>query len=384
MHRLLIVSLASFALAACSDEASEPVDTADPSIDEAAWAEGYQSAEQAKADGSGCSGVTPPDSGDFGGMIALTFDDGPKPGPTNDIIEVLKDHEAPATFFLLGKAIAAHPTLAKEIADDPLFIAAHHSWSHPQLSRTDNLTYELDRPLEEFSKIGVTPTFLRPPYGALNCRAKQAIEDRGMRVVGWHIDSADWAYASGNGTARWDGVPSEFKSDMIGYIVRQTARNNGGIMLFHDIKTYTADVLDEVLEKLETLGYTFVALDDASVFPRLNGIEPPPEPFIGEACEEDADCVFSAGGKSGYCFQSTVCVIDCAGPCPDKSGTAPTFCIADPREGIEGGICVSQAAEINEFCDAAPNTVKQDAERYVGSSGASVRNATVCAPALIE
>lgn len=378
---------AALLLSACGTESTDggesPEGVADPSQNGEAWATAYDQAEIAKADGNSCSGILLPDQGDFGGRIALTFDDGPKYGTTDEIMEILKDHNAPATFFMLGTTMQANKELTKQIIDEPSFIAAHHTWTHPQLSRTSGqkLIDELDKPLALFNELGATVSMIRPPYGALDCEAKGAIDERGLTVVGWHIDSADWTYDSGNGTARWDGVPSRFKNDMTGYILHQTAKHNGGVMLFHDIKSYTAAELDGILTKLENLGYTFVGLDHVETFPRLNGLEPP---FIGDACQDDADCGFTAGGKSGYCLASSVCVVDCEGTCPDAGGKPTTFCVADPRNGIEGGICVSKAVELNEFCAAAPQTEQVEAERYIGSSSSRPATAKVCMPVPVE
>lgn len=375
-HFHLIAALSALTLTACADEAHEH----DPEAEAANWTESYRAAELDKADGVGCSGVLLPDNMDFGGRIALTFDDGPRPASTRKVMDVLKKHNAPAAFFMLGKDVAPNRSLVQEILNDPQYIVASHTWSHANLVNLSlsEVASQLDRTNAAFAELGHTIKFFRAPYGSLNCARKQLVTDRGMVSTGWHIDSADWAFDSGRGRSSWDGVPTRFRSDMLGYIESQVTRHNGGVLLFHDTKDYTANQLDAVLTRLTALGYTFVRLDDASVFPQLNGVTPPPQPFVGDACATDADCAFTAGGKPGWCLDETVCVIDCAGSCPDRSGKAVTFCIADPRPGIEGGVCVSKAGTLNQQCTTTPGLEALDEDRYVGMSTASAATAVVC------
>ncbi|MEZ4465334.1 MAG: polysaccharide deacetylase family protein [bacterium] len=371
--------LLALALGACSTEADDG-HVHDQATEEENWSAGYAQAESAKADGTGCSGVLLPDNGGFNGRIALTFDDGPRPSTTREIMEVLTAHNAPAAFFMLGKEADANRGLVREILANPRYIVASHSWSHPNLARLSltEQASQMDKTNAVFAELGHTVKYFRAPYGSLTCAGRELVTDRGMVSTGWHIDSADWSFDSGRGTAAWDGVPSAYKSDMLGYIVHQVTRNNGGVLLFHDVKSYTANHLDEVLTKLETLGFTFVALDDVDTVPVLNGEAPKPTPFVGDACATDEDCGFSADGKAGWCLAETTCVLDCAGSCPDKAGKATTFCVADPRPGIEGGVCVSKAEATNEFCARTPGLEALDEDRYVGMSSARPATAKVC------
>jgi peptidoglycan/xylan/chitin deacetylase (PgdA/CDA1 family) len=373
----LVALLGAFTLTACADEDDH---AHDPQTDESNWTESYRAAELDKADGIGCSGVLLPDNMDFGGRIALTFDDGPRPASTRRVMDVLKKHDAPGAFFMLGKDVAPNRSLVQEMLNDSRYIVASHTWSHANLVNLslDEVAAQLDRTNAAFAELGHTVKFFRAPYGSLNCARKQLVVDRGMVSTGWHIDSADWAYASGNGRASWDGVPSRFKTDMAGYIESQVTRHNGGVLLFHDTKDFTADQLDAVLTRLKALGFSFVRLDDASVFPQLNGQAPAPQAFVGDPCATDTDCAFTAGGKPGWCLDETLCVIDCAGSCPDKAGEATTFCIADSRPGIEGGVCVSKAGTLNAQCTTTPGLAALDEDRYVGMSTATAAVATVC------
>jgi hypothetical protein len=155
----------------------------------------------------------------------------------------------------------------------------------------------------------------------------------------------------------------------------QVASTGGGVILFHDIHPNTANNLDRVLTTLEQAGYTFVRLDDVSAFPRLNGVTPK---FIGDTCTTNAQCTFMANGESGRCSAGGFCTVACNGSCPDADGKAPTFCIADAT--TTKGMCVSKAHALNNSCASLPNTVRRDADRFLGTGTSAPARANVCAP----
>jgi peptidoglycan/xylan/chitin deacetylase (PgdA/CDA1 family) len=332
-----------------------------------------------KADGYDCSGVRVPDRGGFGKRIGLTFDDGPNPATTPRVIEILKRHRAPATFFNNGMRYSSQAAkdLAAQIAADPDYILGNHSQNHLNLATVSAAKFkdEVDRTDVLVRAAGETPKYFRFPFGSATCDYKKSVEARGYHVVGWHIDSADWCYAAGNGYCKkstFQYVDDNLRDDMQGYVMQQARANSGGIILFHDIHAHTADHLDAILTALEAEGFTFVRLDDTTVFPRLNGLNPK---FIGESCGSDADCMFAGGAchPAGFCTQA------CAGTCPDASGKAPTFCIADAR-AADAGMCVAKAASQNGNCLALPNTELRNEPRFIGASSSPPATADVCAP----
>jgi PAS domain-containing protein len=106
-------------------------------------------------------------------------------------------------------------------------------------------------------------------------------------------------------------------------------------------------------------------------------------PFVGSPCGCAADCGFSHNGQWATCHPTGgFCTLACAGPCPDLSGFAPTFCAADPLASVElpAGMCVPKAHAINGHCADLPGTLDREVERYVGDSGSAVRTADVCLP----
>ena len=113
--------------------------------------------------------------------------------------------------------------------------------------------------------------------------------------------------------------------------------------------------------------------------------EPAASPWVGTPCKAAEDCSFSHGGESGFCFldesqDQGFCSLPCEGYCPDMSGRAKTFCTT--LASVSGGGCVSRSQTENGHCSAIPGTSAQQADRYVGSSGAPADTATVCLPTL--
>jgi len=91
--------------------------------------------------------------------------------------------------------------LAQQIADDPSFVLGNHTEHHynlTTLSMADALA-EIDDTSAELAHVAEPRAYLRFPYGAANCALVDAAHARGYRVVGWHVDSADWCYAAGGG-----------------------------------------------------------------------------------------------------------------------------------------------------------------------------------------
>lgn len=381
---LLIASLAFGA--SCADQPtcdSEESCSDDDSLMNEAYEDGQQ---PGKADGTDCSGVRVPDRNGFAKRIALTFDDGPNPATTPQVIEILKRHHAPATFFNNGVRYnsQAAKDLAARIAADPDYILGNHTQNHINLAQQSAATVatEIDRTEALIRAAGETPKYLRFPFGSSTCATAQAARSRGYIVTGWHIDSADWCYAAGNGfckPATFKFVPDALRHDMQAYVLSQVHSTGGGIILFHDIHQSTADHLDAILTTLEGEGYTFIRLDDTSALPLLNGVMPAPQKFIGDACATDAQCAFTAAGVTGRCHPAGFCTIGCAGSCPDLSGKAPTFCIADALVA-DTGICASKPALQNQSCAALPGTVNRSEARFIGTSGSPPATANVCAP----
>ncbi|TDC60129.1 polysaccharide deacetylase family protein, partial [Streptomyces hainanensis] len=129
-----------------------------------------------------------------GRRIALTFDDGPDPTYTPKILRVLREHHAPATFFVCGENAEWQPDLLRAIRDEG-HLLANHTWSHPQLdllSRAE-VRDELGRTSDVVARaVGRAPRLARAPYGVWDEPSLRVCAELGMRPLGWSVDSDDW------------------------------------------------------------------------------------------------------------------------------------------------------------------------------------------------
>jgi peptidoglycan/xylan/chitin deacetylase (PgdA/CDA1 family) len=315
--------------------------------------------------------------------VALTFDDGPHAEHTPAVLSALRAHSAPATFFVNGERVrtARERELLEEIATDPLFELGNHTWSHSKLTELsrEEAVAEVDRTTELLADFGDSARWLRFPFGASNCETAGTVIERGYTIVGWHVDSADWCFAVGNGQCSPETlrhISDVWRVDMVGHVLNQIERRDGGIVLLHDSLGFTAELLDRLLVRLEQSGAEFVPLGALDAFPVLNGERPPA--FVGSPCAEAADCAFAPGG---YCHIEGFCTLPCAGFCPDAPGRPGTFCVPDSVTGGATGSCVPRAEPANAYCEDVPGTVRAMAERFVGRSDAPPAAAEVCLPA---
>ncbi|PXY28432.1 hypothetical protein BAY60_15840 [Prauserella muralis] len=172
----------------------------------------------------------------------LTFDDGPG-GATAAILDVLRAHDAKATFFAVGKNLAARPGPARRALAEGHAVAAH-TWSHPNLTGLGPtaLAGELDRSVAAVRDVGSDSRCLRPPYGAIDDPVRQALRARDLRPVLWNVDSSDWRRPGARATAD--------------RLVRDAYP--GAVVLLHDgggDRSETVAALRIALPELRTEGY---------------------------------------------------------------------------------------------------------------------------------
>jgi peptidoglycan/xylan/chitin deacetylase (PgdA/CDA1 family) len=174
-------------------------------------------------------------------VLFFSFDDGPDPMWTPQVLQVLAKYGAHATFFELGAMQSAHPGLREQVLAAGNTIGSH-SISHPQLTAVS----AAKRHHEIFD--GPQSTCFRPPYGASNPKVRADIKAAGMVQVLWDVDPRDWARP---GTTA-----------IVHNIL--THAHNHNIILMHDgggNRAETVAALDKVLPLLKAQGYSFPAMD---------------------------------------------------------------------------------------------------------------------------
>lgn len=177
--------------------------------------------------------------------IALTFDDGPHPIYTPQMLELLKEEQVPATFFLLGENVELYGDLVKEIAKEGHLIG-NHTYHHVQI--TSLSLEEACKEIQETSDLieeltGTGTEYVRPPFGTWN----EELEERlNLIPVMWSIDTKDWT------------------TQNVDWIVRETVKHaeDHDIILMHDSYQSTVDAVKRVIEQLEAEGFEFVTVDE--------------------------------------------------------------------------------------------------------------------------
>jgi len=244
------------------------------------WEEALQdpAREEGKEDSGNCKyAIKVPDLPR--GKIALTFDDGPNRTTTIRVLDVLKAHHAPATFFVLGSKVAGNEDILQRMVDEGHH-AGNHTMTHPNAHQVSLATEkgEVDRTDALIDDFFGGAMYMRFPYGNSTCDARAYVEGLGYHVVGWTIDSCDWDYTDGRAGSCVPEAAYRDGSMFIDWVVKEARSTGGGVLLFHDIHANTAGKLDAILTALEAAGFSFVALDGGD-FPNLNAAATPaPEP----------------------------------------------------------------------------------------------------------
>ena len=202
-------------------------------------------------------------------QIALTFDDGPEPLQTEFILAILKKYQIPATFFMIGEKVRAHPELLKLVQDSGYGVIGQHSWSHPNFHdiSTDQQSEEILKNYAE-TKAFNTAQLFRYPYGNSTCAANQLLKSINQHIVGWHVDSCDWAFDRKASVdlkeALSCGVSAQNRSNYQGHVISAVHAHNGGIVLMHEIHPSTLKQIDDIIRRLLEEGYVFKSLAEPS------------------------------------------------------------------------------------------------------------------------
>lgn len=181
--------------------------------------------------------------------IALTFDDGPNPVYTPQVLAILQTYNIRATFFDVGYLVEDYPNIVRQE-----FLQGHsignHSWSHPQLTRLSaaGILSQLVNTSDAIQSVtGSRPTIFRPPYGSFNRIVFAQALHQNLSTILWNDEAHDWATPGTN---------------VIVYRILNLARD-GGIILLHDgggFRTQTVAALPIIITALKQRGFTFVTI----------------------------------------------------------------------------------------------------------------------------
>ena len=201
-------------------------------------------------------------------VLALTFDDGPEPVQTEYILDVLRRHQIQATFFMIGDQVKRYPELVAKVMAEGHHLIANHSWDHPNFHSIDvaDQTLQVEKTGQEL--IGsMTQKFFRYPYGNATCETNDYLHKQGYKIVGWHIDSCDWAFdKTGEVDAKEAatcGVLPQNEKDYVGHVLSAMRAHNGGIVLMHEIHPNTLKTLEKIIDLALADGYSFESIDAA-------------------------------------------------------------------------------------------------------------------------
>lgn len=198
--------------------------------------------------------ASPVEIADCQQYVALTFDDGPRAGTTDRLLDGLQQRGASATFFVIGEEAEAAPELVRRMKTEGHQVG-NHTWSHVRLegasretilreiSQTDALLTDL---------LGQGSYWLRPPYGFLTPGTEKLVK---VPMVKWSVDPRDWE--------------SKNTEQVVQAVLKDVKPNS--IVLLHDIYPTSVDAALQIVDALQQKGYCFVTVEELL---RLNDIVP--------------------------------------------------------------------------------------------------------------
>lgn len=180
-------------------------------------------------------------------FVALTFDDGPHATHTPRLLDILKERNVKATFYVVGTNARRYPEIMRRIVAEGHEIG-NHTVTHGNLTKMSQsqVRKELSAAHEAIvSATGVAPRTMRPPYGAITASQKSWIrKEFGYPTIMWSVDPKDWKKPG----------PSVVASRLV------SGAKPGGILLVHDIHSQSVDAMPSTIDQLQRKGFQFVTV----------------------------------------------------------------------------------------------------------------------------
>jgi peptidoglycan-N-acetylmuramic acid deacetylase len=186
-------------------------------------------------------------------VLYLTFDAGYENGCTGKILDVLKNHQVPAAFFLVGNYIEKNPDLVKRMVSEGHTVG-NHTMHHPDMSKlSDKAAFskeltDLEQLFQEVTGKSL-PKYYRPPQGIYSQENLSMAKELGYKTVFWSLAYADWNN---------DRQPT--KEQAFSKLLPRV--HNGAIVLLHSTSKTNAEILDELLTKWKEMGYRFAPISE--------------------------------------------------------------------------------------------------------------------------
>jgi peptidoglycan/xylan/chitin deacetylase (PgdA/CDA1 family) len=178
--------------------------------------------------------------------VALTFDDGPSPY-TDRLLQILKDNDAKATFFLIGNKVAANPAGAKRIVEAGMEVG-NHTWEHPNMTTipTEAIPAQFSKASDAIeAATGQRPTLVRTAGGLINDNVLAEAKKQGLADINWDVIPFDWTNDSNTAATR--------------YLLMTQIKPNS-VVLFHDTYSSTVDLVYQFIPVLKANGYHLVTV----------------------------------------------------------------------------------------------------------------------------
>ncbi len=211
-------------------------------------------------------------------VVYLTFDDGPHPPETERVLNVLREHGARATFFLIGSKVSGNDAVLRRMLEEGHALGLHtysHAGTFPLLSFDKMLADVNEGKRAVESVAGKKISLFRPPFGVTNPTIAKVIRTLGLHTVGWDVRSFDTMFCkSSEQSCKQSGYsckPSEHSCKQSGYSCKQSGHDwyvpvverimkqvrPGSVILLHDRLDGASELLALLLDSLAASGYDF-------------------------------------------------------------------------------------------------------------------------------
>ena len=186
-------------------------------------------------------------------VIYLTFDAGYENGCTAKILDILKNHQVPAAFFLVGNYMEKNADLVRRMVEEGHIVGNHTMHHHDMSKLSDKAAFAKELTDLEVCFKEITgkelPKYYRPPQGIYSEENLRMAQQLGYKTVFWSLAYVDWLN---------NDQPT--REEAFEKLIPRT--HNGAVVLLHSTSSTNAEILDELLEKWESMGYHFSSLDE--------------------------------------------------------------------------------------------------------------------------